>query len=203
KVDIETIMPFSKLPRDFDGEPTHTVIDEEQLRVENELLSSHGATVLLTGHGGDQVLCGSPGRTPTHLADRLFTGDFRKALRDLKIWKDGVQERRSYSYWIVRGLLEPTLDHVRGHDISHPRRRRPFPSWLTAAYISQMRLDQRGRRRLATRCARPGLQAQWDAIWLSSMAMATVPLHRMNFDLRTPLLYRPLVEFMLSIPWDH
>ncbi len=112
--DIERALPFASLPTVFLGEPTATVIDEARQRASNELLASHGVGVLLSGDGGDTVLCTSPGTRPRHLADPLFEGDPLGALAALASWKRDAPEQRSYTYWLLRGLLEPAADHLRG-----------------------------------------------------------------------------------------
>ena len=110
RADIETMLPFSQLPSGFDGEPTQAVIGERKMQVENELLRSHGARVMLSGQAGDTVLCASPGEVPEHLADSLFEGDPAGALRALREWKRGARDGRSQSHWLLRGLAQPAVD---------------------------------------------------------------------------------------------
>ena len=201
KAELEAMLPFSRLPGGFHGEPTHTVIREQQLQVENELMRSHGARVMLSGHGGDVVLCASPGDVPAHLADPLFDGNPFAALRALSSWKHGARDGRSTSHWLLHGLVEPAIDHVRGHRIRGGEQG-ALPPWFDAGYVRAMRLDDRARRNVAPRCRWPGRQALSQALWMMSMATATIPQRRMAFTIRNPLLYRPLVEFMYAIPWE-
>ena len=200
-VEIETMLPFSQLPGGFHGEPTHAVIGEQQLQIENTLLRSHGANVMLSGHAGDVVLCASQGDVPTHLADPLFDGNALGALRAMNAWRNGARDGRSWSHWLLRSLVEPAADHVRGRRVRSVDRT-VLPPWFEPAYARATRLEQRMSRRVATHCRTPGRQMLWDALWMMSTATASVPRRRMTYATRNPLLYRPLVEFMWGIPWE-
>ena len=201
KLEIETMLPFSTLPAGFHGEPTQAVIAEQQLQIENELLRSHGAKVMLSGHGGDAVLCASPGALPTHLADPLFDGNPLAALRAMSAWRDGARDGRSYSHWLLRSVVEPAVDHLRGMRLRNGDRP-PMPPWFEPEYTRTMRLEKRSTRSTAPRCRHPGRQTLSQAMWMMSMSMATIPRRRMTYAIRSPLLYRPLVEFMCAIPWE-
>lgn len=199
--DVENALPFARLPGEFAGEPTASVIDEERRGLHAATLAAHGVTVMLTGDGGDTVLCSAPGSTPRHFADALFDGKPLTALRSLSRWKHDARESRSYSYWILRSLVEPAAEHLRGNRVRLERV--PLPSWLATDYARTMRLEARGRHRTAApRLRQPGRQALWDDIWLEALGATAFPRRRMPYELRKPLLYRPLVEFMASIPWD-
>jgi asparagine synthetase B (glutamine-hydrolysing) len=202
KVDVEHMLPFSRLPEGFHGEPTATVIDEEQLGVVNSLLASQGVAVMLSGHGGDAVLCARGGSVPVHLADALFDGDAIGAFRAMVDWKNTAKDVRSYSYWLLRTLVEPTVDHLRGNRIRSSSRGLRVPAWIKRDYASQMNLRQRARRHISWRCREPGRQALSDNLWLLALVTATNPQRRMGFEIRHPLMYRPLVEFMCGIPWE-
>lgn len=201
KVDIETILPFSRLPKNFMGEPAAAVISEQQLQFENELFAEHGVTVVLNGFGGDDILGRSPGRIPTHLADPLFDGHFIGAIRNVANWKAGSREKRSYSYWLLRALLEPAIDHVRGQ-ARRRHQRWTLPPWIKRDYVTRMRLNERAQKPAAPKCRHPSRQAVWSALWLQSFELANLPRHGVTYERRHPLAYRPLVEFMCGIPWE-
>jgi len=202
KVDRGTVLPFALLPRDFHGEPNQSVVDEKQLLVQEQFLASCGATVMLHGHGGDTVLCASGGAVPTHLADSLFDGKPIAALQAARFWKQESREQRSYFYWLVRTLLQPSLDHLWARQIRGTDRRSPVCPWIKRDYAIGMDLDRRARERLTTRCDHPGRQSLWNSLWMISFAMTPAQQRRTNVELRAPLLYRPLVEFMYRIPWE-
>jgi asparagine synthase (glutamine-hydrolysing) len=202
RVEMEDMLPFSRLPGGFHGEPTQSVIDEERLQVQNELLSSHGATVMMTGHAGDAVFCATPGPFPQHLADPLFQGNPIAALRAMRTWKNGSKAGRSYSFWLLRSMLEPAANHLLGKRTQGFNRRLPLPPWFRSGYTHEMRLQQRVRQQAVPFCRLPSRQGLWHDLWFMSLATATIPRRRMTFEIRSPLLYRPLVEFMCGIPWE-
>ena len=196
------MLPFSVLPSGLHGEPTQAVIEEARLQVQNELLRAHGANVMLTGHAGDAVLCASPGAIPHHLADPLFSGNPIGAVRSLLDWRRGTKTGRSHAFWMLRGLAEPAWRHLRGRRIRGIEPERPLPPWLHREYAREMNLPERVQRQVAPRCRQPGRQALWHDLWVLSMATATIPRRRMAFEVRSPILYLPLVEFMSAIPWE-
>jgi asparagine synthase (glutamine-hydrolysing) len=200
KVDVEDILPFSTLPSGFHGEPSQIAMNEKQLCFQDDLLRSLGSTVMLTGNGGNTLLGAYPGEIPAHLVDALFDGKPIAALRSLRSWRNKSNERRSYSYWLSRALILPAFEHLRGRNVSD--RRLSFPPWLKRDYAQKMRLEERARSRIAPACRNPGRQQLWDSLWTLSLAMTSIQQRRMSFDLRAPLMYRPLVEFMCGIPWE-
>jgi asparagine synthase (glutamine-hydrolysing) len=200
-IDVGTALPFSRLPDGFLGEPSAAVNDAECRRITNELLASHDVTALLTGNGGDGVLCAWPGPVPSHLADSLFSGHPISTLKAVAAWKAGCTETRSWSYWMLRAVIGPALNHLRGYEI-RTAPRLPLSPWIEQHYAKEMGLAERARRRIATPCRHPGRQEAWDKLWTRTLSTASVPLALLNFELRSPLLYRPLVEFMVAIPWE-
>lgn len=200
-VDVETVLPFSTLPDGFPAEPTTAIINSKRRRLTNELFSSHGVTTLLTGDGGDAVLGAWSGVVPPHLSDPLFSGDPLGTLSALKAWAEDCAETRSWSYWMLRGVIEPTLDHLRDRQIQTGKVL-PLPEWIEPQYAKENHLLKRDRKRMATRCKHPGRQQIWDRLWAHALSVASVPSHMKTYSERAPLLYRPLVEFMFAIPWE-
>jgi asparagine synthase (glutamine-hydrolysing) len=200
-LEVETVLPFTRLPDGFLGEPTSTVINAEYRRVTNELLSSRGVTALLTGHAGDGVLAAWPGPIPSHLADPLFSGRPLATLKAVAAWRAGCVEPRSWSYWMLRAVLAPAVSHLRGLQV-RTAPRLPLSPWISPRWAKQMRLTDRGHRRLAPRCRHPSRQMLWDSLWGDSLSMSTVSVTPNSYEVRFPLLYRPLVEFMSAIPWE-
>jgi asparagine synthase (glutamine-hydrolysing) len=150
-VDVEAVLPFSRLPGEFLGEPTESVIDSEMLRVQNVLLSAHGAEVMLTGDGGDIVLGASRGEIPIHLADLLFNGKPIQAIHAMSTWRRESGSRRSHSYWMLKSLAEPAANYLlrkrnRGADLH------ALPPWIDPAYAREMRLVRREEAVLAPIC---------------------------------------------------
>ena len=201
-VDIETMLPFAELPSHSYAEPAEAVIEEARIRAQNALLREHGGRVMLTGHGGDAVLCASPGHVPRHLADPLFAGHPLQALRALAAWRRGTKTGRSHIHWLLHGLAAPALRHLRRRRLLAVDLRRPLPPWLRPDYTDAMDLQRRVQRQLAPRARLPGLQTLWHDLWLLSLANAMVPRTALGFEVRNPLLSLPLVQFMAAVPWE-
>lgn len=200
-LDIGTALPFSELPDGFLGEPSAAVVGAAVRRKRNALLARHGVTTVLTGDGGDVILGTFPGPVPAHLADPLFAGDLVGTMRGVREWSRAADDRRSPSYWIARGVLMPALAHLRGQQVKSDVPLPP-PPWLDEGYARRMGLAERDRRRIATRCGTPGAQQTWDTVWIGALSMAARAATLEEHDVRTPLLYRPLVEFMQTVPWE-
>jgi len=198
-IDIGSALPFSQPPDGFTGEPSASIFHAAVRKKTNELLAQHGVATVLTGDGGDAILGTFSGSVPTHLADPLFSGDVVSAIRGVRDWRRKEGHTRSLSFWISRALLMPVSSHLRGKQIkSEPPL--PPPPWLDEEYARRVRLSDRNWRRVATRCATPGAQEIWDTIWMGSLSMAAGAATHETYAVRTPLLYRPLVEFMQAIP---
>jgi asparagine synthase (glutamine-hydrolysing) len=146
--------------------------------------------VSLSGLGGDQLFCGDH-FPPVHLADLLRRGELCRYVAELRHWL----ARGEYSLWDLlyrySGVRAP----------SHLRADPAPPSWLTARCREAVRAKQRE------------LFAYGNGAFRTSPAMfhyndianapLLQPLWRTSFETRLPLLWRPLVEFIIGIPWQY
>ena len=198
-IDISTALPFSEPPDGFLGEPSAAIVHAAVRKKRNALLAQHAVKTVLTGDGGDAILGTFSGPVPTHLADPLFSGDIVSAVRGVRDWSKNTGNNRSLSYWISRALVMPALSHLRNKQIKSDAPV-PLPPWLDGEYMRTVRFDDRNWRRIATRCSTPGAQEVWDTIWRGSLSMAAGASTLEEHVVRTPLLYRPLVEFMQAVP---
>jgi asparagine synthase (glutamine-hydrolysing) len=198
--DVETAMPFAVLPTEFLGEPTRAVAGELRRAIQRERLAAHGVTVLLSGHGGDTVLGARSGMLPRHLADPLFLGDPVGALRSMSAWRRGARDGRSFTFWLQRALLRPAIEHAGANRITAEIVEGPW--WLAPGYARSANVARRSRGSIAPRCRTPGRQFVWDDLWVASTMLCGVPRSGAAFELRKPLMYLPLVEFMAGIPWE-
>jgi asparagine synthase (glutamine-hydrolysing) len=190
--------PFVDPPGNFIGEPSPLSYSGSLLREWDRILEEHRVSVLLTGMGGDEVLGGFPGM-PVHLSDPLFDGNLRATIDLIKAWRNGVH--RSWHYAIRVLTLAPALRHLRGYQVWHVPSN-GIPDWIESSYKASMRLEHRSRCRVAPRCHKPGRQYLADVFWLHAMSIANRGQRSPGYDIRHPLLYRPLLEFMTSLPWD-
>jgi asparagine synthase (glutamine-hydrolysing) len=197
-LDADQAKPFSELPEFFCAEPASVLPFAGLFRVYKSLADSNGVRVVLTGYGGDQVFCGDSPK-PYYLADNLPC-QLIGLLRGVRDWQASDPERRPLAYHLWKNVLHPTASYWRGRSLSSPEVSRP-PPWIDRDYHRAKRLDKRSARQAAPKCRSVGQQYHTEAIWKIGFTAGddiTQP-----FEFRHPLLYRPLVEFMLAIPWEH
>ena len=200
-IDAEQTPPFSTEPGAFIGEPTIAVVNDAIVGAADRLFAAHGVDVVLSGHGGDAVLGAHVGPEVVELADPLFAFDPLGALRGVRRWQRESPERRSYTYWLRHSLLLPAAQHLRGEAVRIAAQM-PLQPWLAADYVRRMRLDRRRLQPAGERCATPGRQRLADSLHVAALQVARDRQRRRAVDMRHPLLYRPLVEFMCAVPFD-
>lgn len=166
----------------------------------HELLRSAregGARVLLTGHGGDDLLCGSP----RIYADRLRGGDLR-ALQEIAAYarRRGGDRWRVLYHYLARPLLPAGLDGaLRWMAGRHAGE--PFPAWIAEGLARRSGLDERW-----AAAGRAGSARQEVLERLSSLSGDRVvawydrcaATH--GLEVRHPFLDRRLVELAAAVP---
>ncbi len=157
----------------------------------SQRFASAGVVAHLTGRGGDPIFCGDD-FPPLYLADLLRGRQWRRWLNDTRQWAR-LGDR---SFWnLVWHCSRGTLT-----DLYAGAEKGQVAPWLAPRF-----LDQVGEVEREPWCAGPRLYAsaarelQYRSIIQTS---AVVRFIRIG-DERHPLLYRPLVEFMLAVPWEH
>jgi len=199
-IDFDRCPPFSEMPDRFFAVPSSVLSVAGLYRKYEELLSGHGVQVLLTGTGGDQVFCGDY-PAPDHLADQLSLGRMHRLIRGVRSWSEGSDEKRSFLHVLLRGAIQPRLDHALDRNLR--KRERPgVPPWLRADYAGRMMLEDRSRRRVAPRCRSVGQQGLLERLWPAHLVATGRAHYVRGFEFRYPLLYRPLVEFLFALPHD-
>ncbi len=199
-LDSSTALPFSEPPDSFpfQAEPTSAVLHIKTHRLLDALFREHNVHTVLTGHGGDALLGAGAGPVPGYLADLLFSGHPLDALAEARRWSSTHRHKRSLSFVLLHGLLRPAIDHLRGYRFDDDPAL-PLPGWMEPACGLRWRILHRARQRPATRDRFPGRQAIWDSVWCHAVSGGSARVHA-GYDVRRPLLYRPLFEFMFAIP---
>ncbi len=157
-----------------------------------------GARVLLTGHGGDDLLTGSP----LVYADRLRRGDLTAVL---EIVRHATARRQVWRWILYHYLVQPLLPHhadLRLRQLLGRASATELPDWIDTGFAQRTGLPGRfDRPRPET--ARQALhdhfqQTPWDraAHWYDQHAAA------FGIEVRHPFLDRRLMEFLVSIPPD-
>lgn len=174
--------------------PSTAIISGSSANAVRALFEAANIRVQLTGMGGDQVFCGDQ-FPPLHLAERLQTSQMVSWIRDVREW--ATQGERSV--WdLVWRCSRGSLTNV-GADKWNDG------SLLWCATGFRQEVIQHARETTQSRSheqlfASAAREFQYRNI-IAMQPSTTSRLH--SWERRHPLLYRPLVEFMLAIPWQH
>lgn len=158
-------------------------------RAMREFAHTRGIRSRLTGYAADALFQkGHP--PPVYLSEWLREGRLRDWARDFAAYLRGG----SFSAWHL--LRDCTVGSLDMHAASF---RSPPPDWFTREFHTEIRQTQhdfvRPRDRTFTSTAR-------ERIYRSTLCF--MPPHgRMLPDERMPFVYRPLVEFILALDWEH
>src|SRR6266542_1185043 len=163
-------------------------------------MHADNARVLLTGHGGDEMLCSNPSPSP-ELGDLLVQRRFLSLHRSLQTWSWAL--KKSYFELLWREGVMPLL----------PRRMQvacglkphfKLPPWFDDQFVDSMKLreynlgveDVFGFRRPSGRDQAVG--------FLSAIRMTCKASYRARgcIEVSHPYLHRPLVEFLQAIPFE-
>jgi asparagine synthase (glutamine-hydrolysing) len=199
-LDIDSAQPFTELPRRFVAEPSVWVVNDAFDRIYVELLERHGVDVVLTGEGGDSVLFGDV-QQPYYLADSLRHGRLRRLWTDACRWAEASDGKRSPTYVLLACAVEPSVRYLRSETLEY--RTMPIP-WVSQRFADRMHFARRRRAPWLPPSESVGNSYVLQRIMRSANLIATHMQHRhVACEFRSPLLYRPLVEFMLAVPWEH
>ena len=152
----------------------------------------HGARVLLSGIGGDEVTGGVPTPIP-ELADLVAGACIRTLAHRLKLW--ALEKRMPWFfllYEVIRKFLPPVVT-------TRPER---LPGWLQPGFVQRNRAALLGyEKRLTLTGALPSFQETLSTVdilrqQLGSLALPMGP----TCETRYPFLDRDLLEFLLAVP---
>lgn len=196
-IDGNAAPPYSELPEYFCPEPAPLHCESAAFRRRNELLAAHRIDLLLTGLGGDEVFFGYS-MAPLYMADLLQHGRLLSLFNEARRWSLADRTRRAPLYWISRYAMTPVVRRT----LRRPTALAPdvaAPPWLTPSVLAHARAAESSSRPIFhTRgVARQGFA---DAMLSNVRAAQGIASMAHQFAYRHPLLYRPLVEFMASIP---
>ena len=156
------------------------------------------ARVLLNGWGGDQVFWNIPLPSP-QLAKLLMNFDFAALHRGTQVWSRAFKQPYLHTLWKM-AFLPFMPDAVKAQ--FQPKLL--IPDWLDQKFARKMRLRER------TLIPRdpygfddPGKRIQSGVFQqLIRMIASGGYAERDGIELRSPLLYQPLVEFSFAIPFE-
>jgi len=164
-------------------------------RKEAEFLVANDVDALLSGARAEAVILDK--MPPVQLADYFRTFRLLSLGRQLRSWRAEAGE--SLLNLIVWNCLRPIL-FPRSVEVAADRRLR-VEAWIDRSYASRWNLAARARLRRAPR-EHKSFAGQYQAEMLArSEQMIHRGLLEWKVETRYPFLFRPLVEFCLSVPW--
>ncbi len=166
------------------------------LRGTCEAMHEDGARVLLTGHGGDEMLCSNPNPAP-ELGNLLVRRQLLHLHRSLKIWS--ATSKKPYLALLWRDGIVPLLP-TKLKVLFKPVVK--LPSWFNERFVARMNLHERhlgipdvfGFELPSGRDQAAG--------FLSIMRVIAKASYRARgrIEVSHPYLHRPLVEYLQAIP---
>lgn len=164
------------------------------------VMSRSGARVLLSGTGGDQIMCSTANPTPD-VADLLVQGRVGHLHRRLQLWSSTL--RQPYADILLRhGLLPLLPQRIQG--IFRGGSKLKPPDWFAHRFANTMNL--RDRMFVVPdpfRCRLPSNRDQSIGFWSVVRGIACSERRALcNVEVSYPYLHRPLVEFMQAIPYS-
>jgi asparagine synthase (glutamine-hydrolysing) len=198
-IDADRVRPFGAYFATPYAEPNLGSLTEEKRLAYYALLRENRVDTVLTGLGGDGTFIGDVAR-PYHFADLLRNGRAVTLARELVRWSRASGERRSATYWLALCAVRPLLRHMRRGRISFDPQ--PVP-WIEPAFANRLGFARRGAASPAPRMRSVAGTWYLESVLRDAHAIA----HRYDEDdvpceFRHPLLYRPLIAHVLSVPWD-
>jgi asparagine synthase (glutamine-hydrolysing) len=192
---------FAPLRKDFQISVPNPIANFAAYYVRvNEVLVENRARVLLSGKGGDEILCSARDPTP-ELADLLVDWDVLRLHNRVKIWSRVL--RRSYLDVLFKNAVMPLLPEM----IQGRWKRRMHPEFFELydqKFAKRMNFAMRrlgppavfGHRRPSGRD-----QAKW---FLQAVRHLSAGYWKEfgNAEISYPFTHRPLVEFMHAVPFD-
>lgn len=171
-----------------------------------------GATVLLTGTGGDEILCGNP----LYLADLLWCGKLRTFWADLKRWSR--MENMSYLHVLTELGIKPRIPHSLRPFLS-VLLRKPIefwytfdqdsgpivPEWIDKRFAENMGATKRIRTLVSDQnCQKASMIPEYRSLHGSNASqgaqLITCPL---KVEIRQPFYDKRLVEYVMGVPMPY
>lgn len=202
-IDGDKHKPFSVLPNRLIEEPSRLHITWPVFSEYETLCRANGVDVVLSGFGGDQVLFGETDY-PIHVADHVRRLRLISAVRQVARWSP-TAGGRSLTHQMLTTAAIPAWNYLRGHAIRY-QYESAIPQhcpWVRPSLLEQTGIGDDAVGAPTPRMPTVRGQAYYEQVW--RMACGAGQRWGQNttaYRWRYPLLYRPLVEFMYSLPWQ-
>jgi len=184
---------FDVLDTDHLVAPSTGIFGGSAARAQEVLFKSEGIRVQLTGLGGDPVFCGDR-FPPLHLSEWLLTFQWASWGRGVREWlRLGDRSLWNLCWQCSRGALP---------NIASDGWRSALLGWWTPSFRTELMQYEHETTKTAKNARLYSSAArEYQYHHITQMQPGSSPRVR-DWDVRHPLLSRPLVEFMLAISWD-
>ncbi len=181
--------------------PTPAVLFLSRWNRVSQEMAHLGARVLLSGIGGDQVFC-SPAADRVGLADYAASGQWRRLLRECRVWS--LASRRPYLAVLWRDGCRPLLPpRLQASVRSTWTRREPAAEWFERSFVRRTRLHERllpPRDDVGFR--QPSSKFLYRQIRRTVRPYLGACPSTGHYETRYPYLDRRIVEFAMAIPFE-
>ena len=157
-----------------------------------------GARLLLSGLGGDQVLWNSLDISPI-LADLVAAGKYITFLREIKNWSQILRRPGVNVLW-KDGILPFLPRGIRAKSLP----KQIIAPWFRTEFVKQTHLHERSLLPpdpFGFKLPSSRMQSSMLLFIISSISGGQ-PLQNTPIETTYPFLHRPLVEFLMAIPFD-
>jgi asparagine synthase (glutamine-hydrolysing) len=181
----------------YRNEPHFGIFTHPMYLAETALLRAAGVEVLLCGSRAESVVLADL-TPPVHLADHLRALRFGDLGRELLRWQRGTHRPllNLLLTFALRPLFRPR-DYMRSSEDE-----RTLDPWVSRDFARRMNLQRRMRQaRTERRFHSFAQQLQYERLRRSEQ-MVYRGYHEWACEIRHPFLYRPLVELVMTIPWE-
>ncbi|HKW17041.1 MAG TPA: asparagine synthase-related protein [Terriglobales bacterium] len=177
----------------------------------HDAMESIGSRVLLSGDFGDQLFVSSY-KQPYDAVDQIREGRYRDAYRTCRNWSFRNRHPLLQTIWhaAIRPNLPYAMRRMQTHSVYGPRVSTAsfrIPAWLDAEFVRRTALKERIHRVVERdaflKAGSAGIRFAnvMEAVGWFSSGYSQNRTTKRCIEMRYPYLYRPLVEFLIAIPY--
>jgi len=193
--DMDSRPPFTRSPNILFPEPDLHICNPAFEYLLGEWMPERGGKVVIKGIAGDEVLSGIYG-FPVHLSDYLRNFDFLGWLKETNCW---YRNRREFK--LIELLWTYSFEPLIRPNKLLAKDDRVAPAWLSPDYAREYVQPHYHHDRIKSPLATSRIAGRYHSEMISHLE--PYRLHEASqVEGRLPLAYRPLVEFMLAVPWS-
>lgn len=198
----EDFSPFSVLPHStIIDEPGSEVFFASQLHF-NSMMEENKVDLLMTGFGGDLVL-GGQDCSPYFLADLLWNRSLPALRQEIKGFVKMSSQSRKFPYWLYHYAIRVMFSYIMKSRVVSPGQIETTPGWINTKFKKEYNTGKRWQCLGMPGINAPGKNAIFQELLLSCAAESVSFSSHLSCPVYHPLLFKPLVQFMLDLPYEY